>query len=138
MDCGVLRGAYAGGSFGWAEIENEILAYQEDSDLGLISFALIVGGGGEVGLGVDWGEDPGFAAVAGEGKVGAVLAGMFVVAAGDYAVIGIAESDGEDSGGVGAVEDWSVEDLPGLAAIGGVEDAGCFAACSEPDVGVGG
>ncbi len=89
-------------------------------------------------MGVDLGESPGCAAVAGEGEVGAVLAGVFVVAAGDYAVIGVAERNGENSGGVGAVEDWGVEDLPGLAAVWGVEDSGCLTAGGEPDVGVGG
>ena len=83
-------------------------------------------------------DSPGVAAVVGEGEVGAVLVGMFVVAAGDDAVGGVTEGDGEDSGGVGAVDDGSVEDLPGLAAIGGVEDAGGAASGGEPDVGVGG
>ena len=63
---------------------------------------------------------------------------MLVVASGDYSMERIAERDGEDSGGVGSVDDGSVEDLPGLAAVGGVEDAGGFAAGGEPDVGVGG
>jgi len=48
----------------------------------------------------------------------------------------IAEGDGEDSGGVGAVDDGSVEDLPSLAAVGGVEDAGGCASSGEPDVGI--
>ena len=61
---------------------------------------------------------------------------MFVVAAGDYAVGFVAEGDGEDSGGVGAVEDWSVENLPGLAPVGGMEDASGAASGGEPDVGI--
>jgi len=84
----------------------------------------------------NFGDGPGFAAVGGEGEVGAVLIGMFVVAAGDDAVVGVAEGDGEDAGGIGAVRDGSVEDLPGVAAIGGVKDAGGFAAGGEPDVGI--
>jgi len=99
-----------------------------------ISFAAIIGCGGEVGLGADGGERPGFAAVVGEGEVRAVLVGMFVVAAGDYAVQRVAESYGEDSGRVLAVDYGSVEDLPGLSAVGGVEDAGGAAAGGEPDV----
>src|SRR2546428_11705043 len=62
---------------------------------------------------------------------------MFVVGSGDYGVSCVAESYGEDSGGVGAVKDGSVDDLPGLAAVGGVEDAGDFASGGEPDVAVG-
>src|ERR1700693_5411821 len=61
---------------------------------------------------------------------------MFVVAAGNYAVSWVAEGYGEDSGGVGAVEYGSVGDLPGLAAVWGVEDAGGAATGGEPDVGV--
>jgi len=63
---------------------------------------------------------------------------MLVVASGDYSMERIAERDGEDSGGVGSVDDGSVEDLPGLAAVWRVEDSGSFAAGGEPDVGVGG
>ena len=67
-------------------------------------------------------------------RLGPSWFGMFVVAAGDYAVSCVAEGDGEDSGGVGAVEDGGVEDLPGLSAVGGVEDAGGAASGGEPDV----
>ena len=81
-------------------------------------------------------ECPGFAAVIGESEVGAILVGMFIVSTGDHAVVGVAERDGENAGGLGAVEDGGVEDLPGLAAVGGVKDAGDFAAGREPDVGV--
>src|ERR1700733_15431742 len=60
---------------------------------------------------------------------------MLVVAAGDEAVFGVAEANGEDAGGAGAVGDRSVDHLPGVAAIVGVEDAGGLAARGEPDVG---
>ena len=96
----------------------------------------IVGGRGEIGLGMDLREGPGFAAVVSEGEVGAILVGMFVVAAGNDAVERVAKGDGKDSGGSGAVDDGSVEDLPGLAVVGGVEDAGDCAASGEPEVGV--
>jgi hypothetical protein len=145
LDTGFFAGADAGGVFGRAEIENEFGTYYEETDLGLVVVqvfflgvidAVIVGCRGEVGLGMDFGESPGFAAVVGEGQVGAVLVGMFVVAAGDYSVSRVAESYGEDSGGVGAVDYGSVEDLPGLATVGGVEDSGGATAGGEPDVGV--
>ena len=145
LDCGFFAGADSGGISWRAEVEEEFGGYEEDAGLGLVVVkifglgifdAAIVGCGGEVGLGADWRKGPGFAAVVGEGEIGAVLVGVFVVASGDYAVQGIAESDGEDSGGILAVDDGGVEDLPGLAAVGGVEDAGGAAAGGEPDVGV--
>ena len=99
---------------------------------------MVVGDSGEVCLRVDIGESPGFAAIVGEGEVRAVVARMFVVTSGDDAVLRVAEGDGEDSSRVGAVEDRSVDDLPGLSAVGRVKHAGDFAAGGEPDVGVGG
>lgn len=81
-------------------------------------------------------EVPGFASVVGEGEVGSVGGGVLVVSTGDYAFAGVAEGDRKNSGGVGAVNDGSVEDLPGSAVIGGVEDAGGFASGGEPDVGI--
>src|SRR5207245_11184054 len=128
------------------KIVNEYGADDKEAEVGLVlvqvfgvgtSVFAVVGDGGVVGLRFDLRYGPGFAGVVGEGEVGAVLVGMFVVAAGDHAVSWIAKGDGEDSGGVGAVEDGSVEDLPGLAAVGGVKDAGCFATGGEPDVGIG-
>src|SRR5258706_5645931 len=62
---------------------------------------------------------------------------MLVVSTGEHAVNCVAECDGEDSGGVGSVDDGTVEDLPGLAAVRGVEDAGGAASGGEPDVGIG-
>ena len=88
-------------------------------------------------MGIERREGPGFAAVCCESQVGAVLIWMFVVASGDYAVSGVAKGDGENSGGVGAVDDGSRGDLPGLSAVGGVEDAGYAAPGGEPDVEVG-
>ena len=79
-------------------------------------------------------ERPGFAAILGEGQVGAVAVRMLVVAAGDYSVSRVAEGDGENTGRFRAVEDGSGEDLPGFAAVWGVEDARSFAAAAEPDV----
>ena len=99
---------------------------------------MIVGDGREIGLGEDLGERPGLAAVVGEGEVRSVLVGMFVITSGDDAVKRVAESDGKDAGGIGAVEDRGVEDLPGASAVGGVEDAGSAASGGEPDIGIGG
>jgi len=112
------------------------LPYEEEALR--VSRLAVVGCCREIDLMMQRGQSPGFAAVFREGEVGAVIVGMFVVAAGDYSVLGVAEGDRENSGGIGAVDDWSVRDLPGLSAIGGVEDAGGFASSGEPDVGVGG
>src|SRR5208283_79711 len=154
-------GGDAGRVGGREEVEDEVLANEEESlrrrrlharllscafctgsilllqDCGLVH-AAVVGGAGKVCERMDCGESPGFAAVIGEGEVGAVVVGIFVVAASDNSVQRVAEGDGENSGGVGAVEDGSIEDLPGLSAIGRVEDAGGAASGGEPDVGVGG
>jgi len=138
FDAGFFRWADAGGIFGGTEIVDEFGADEKDARVILVCGFAVVGYGGVIGLGEDFGEGPGFAGVGGEGEVGAVLLGVFVVAAGDYAVGWVAESDGEDSGGIGAVNERSVEDFPGLTAVGGVEDAGDAAAGGEPDVGVGG
>ena len=67
-------------------------------------------------------------------RLGTVLLGMLVVSAGDHSVRGIAEGDGEDAGGVGAVDDWSVGDSPGFAGVGGMENARGFSSGGEPDV----
>ena len=126
----------------WAEIEDEVLSDDEKA-FSVVFFywsywSPVVGYGGEIGQGAERGESPSLAAVGGKSEVGAVPVGMFVVASGDHAVSDVAKRDGEDSGGVGAVDDGRIGDLPGLSAVGGVEDAGGAASGGEPDVGVGG
>ena len=126
------------GILGRAEIEDEVLSDDEEAFSVVSSYwSAVVGYGGEVGQGAKRGESPRLAAVGGKGQVGAVPLGMLVVASGDHAVSCVAEGDGEDAGGVGTLEDGSVGDLPSLAAVGGVEDAGDAASSGEPDVGVG-
>ena len=66
------------------------------------------------------------------------LNGGAISVTGDDAVERIAEGDGKNSGGFGAVDDRRIGDGPGLSAVGGVEDAGDFASGGEPEVGVGG
>ena len=116
------------------DLNGVILLSQNQLPLG----AVVVSDGGKISLRVEGGKTPGFAGVIGEGKIGAIVVGMFVVASGDYSVAGVAEGDGENSGGILAVKDGGVEDFPGLAAVRGVEDAGGFAASGEPKVGIGG
>jgi len=116
------------------EVEEEILSDEKNA---VAAFA-IVGDGGEIGLRMDGGKFPSFAAVACKGEVWAVVLGMLVVSSGDYAVKGVAESDGENACGFGTMEDWSRGDFPRLATIRGMKDASGFASGGEPDVGVGG
>src|SRR5579859_696963 len=97
----------------------------------------VVRQGGEVGLRLDGGNGPGLSAVVGESEIRSILFWPLVVAAGNGAVQRILEGDGEDSGGVGAVEDRGLKNLPGLPAIGGVEDASGGASGGEPQVLVG-
>src|ERR1700722_4831781 len=77
---------------------------------------------------------PGEATVVGEGEIGAILVGMFVVAACDDSVEYVAESDGENASGVLAVGDGGFGDGPGFARVGGVKYAGGFSSGSEPDI----
>jgi hypothetical protein len=97
----------------------------------------VIGYGGEVGEGMEVGECPGLASVFRESEIRAIILGMFVIASGDYTVGCVAKGDGEDSGGVRSMQDRSVVDLPGLSAVGRVEDAGRLAPSGEPDVEVG-
>src|SRR5947209_3278180 len=142
-----LTGTDAYGIGGRAKVIDEFWSNEEEAEVGLVlievwrigrSLFAIVSDGGVIGLRGDFGKRPGFAGIVGECEVGAVLFGMFVVSAGDDAVEWVAKGDGENSGRVWAVDDRRVEDLPGLAAVGRVEDAGGFAAGGEPDVGIGG
>src|ERR1700722_336123 len=61
---------------------------------------------------------------------------MFVVSAGDHSMSGVTEGDGENAGGVWAVDHRRVSDCPGSAGIGGMEYASDLAAGREPDIGV--
>jgi hypothetical protein len=145
LNGGFLRRTDAGGVFGWTEIIEGLGGREEESDVGLIfvqglgggseGFA-IVGHGGVIGLREKLGKGPRFPGVGGEGEVRTVLIGMFVVSTGNDAVERVAKGDGKDASGIGAVSDGSVGDLPGAAAIGGVKDAGDFAAGREPNVGI--
>ena len=81
LNAGFFAGADAGGILWWAEIEDEFGTYYKEADLGLVVVQVffvgifyaaiiavaIIGGSGEVGLGVDFGESPSLAAVVGEG-----------------------------------------------------------------------
>jgi len=123
----------------WAEVEDEVLSYDEEALFVVSShWSSVVGYGGEIGQRAEWGESPSLAAVGGEGEVGTVSVGMLVVASGDHAMGWVAEGDGKDAGGVGTVEDGSIGDLPGLTPVGGVEDACGAASGGEPNVGIGG
>ncbi len=129
LGVGFLVRADAGRILRWAEIVNEFGADEEEavSDFVfiiiiitafIIAFSVaIVGDGGVIGLREDFGESLGFAAVACEGEIGTILLGQFVISAGDYAVGCVAEGDGEGAGGVGAMSDGSVEDLPGVTTV---------------------
>ena len=134
---GLLVRADAGGLFRWVEVIDE---FGTDDEEAVVAFAVlpVVGYRGVIGVRECVGECPSFTGVGGEGEVGAVLVGMFVVSAGDYTVRWVVESYGEDAGGVGAVEDRGVEDLPRLSAVGRMKNAGHAAAGGEPDVRVGG
>src|SRR3984957_8314466 len=145
LNGGFLRGTDAGGVFGWAEIIEGLGGREEESDVGLI-FVQGLGGGSEgcaivghcgvIGLREKLGKGPRFPGVGGEGQVRTVLIGMFVVTTGNDAMERVAKGDGKKAGGIRAVSDGSVPDLPGAAAIGGVEDSGDFAAGGEPNVGI--
>src|SRR6202795_1880616 len=142
---GFLRRNDASGVSGRAEIIRGLGGRPEEWDVGLIfvqglgggseGFA-IVGHGGVIGLREKLGKGPRFPGVGGEGEVRTVLIRMFVVTTGNDAVERVAKGDGKDASGIGAVSDGSVGDLPGAAAIGGVEDAGDFTAGREPNVGI--
>src|ERR1700732_4752161 len=128
LNGGFLRVTDAGGVFGWAEIIEGLGGREEESDVGLI-FVQGLGGGSEgfaivghcgvIGLGEKLGKGPCFPSVGGEGEVRAVLIGMFVVTTGNDAVERVAKGDGKDAGGIRAVSDGSIGDLPGAAAVGG-------------------
>ncbi len=141
LGVGFFLGADAGGILGRAKIVDEFGSDQEEAAAGFVSVSAagiaIVGYGGVIRLRENFGEGPGFTGVGGEGEVGTVSLGKFVISTGDYAVSLVAEGDGEDSGGIRAAGDGSIEDFPGAAAVRGVEDAGGFAASGEPNVGVG-
>ena len=83
----------------------------------------------------DVGERPGLATIFGEGQVGAVVSGC-CISAGDNAVVRRGRRWRRFRRSRGR-EDWGVVDLPGLSAVGGVEDTSGLAPGSEPDVGVG-
>src|SRR5271165_1644799 len=130
-----------------AEVEDEVLTDEEEALRGdrfvpcLLSFGLGLGSNrllpncllidfavvshrGEICLRMNRGKRPCLAAVLGEGEVGPIVVGMFVVASGDHAMQRVAERDGENAGRVGTMQDGGVEDLPSFAAVGGVNDAG--------------
>jgi hypothetical protein len=143
LNAGLFGWADAGGVLGRMEVEYEFGVGEEQADVSLV-ILFILGGecsefavvrdSGEVGLREDFGESPGLAAVGGGGEVRAIVVGMFVVSAGDDAVVCVAKGDREDSGGIGSVGNGGAEDLPGASAVSGVEDTGRFAAGGEPDV----
>src|ERR1700752_1875959 len=65
---------------------------------------------------------PGGAAVVGDSEVVDCLLFLRVIAAGDDAVLRIAKGDRKDSGRLSRGE-WRIGNLPGAAAVGGVQDA---------------
>ena len=77
-----------------------------------------------------------FSAVVGRSEIRSIVFRMLVVTSRDNSMPSIAEGDGENSRGVGAMSDGSVKGLPGLSTIPRVEDSRRFASRGEPDVGV--
>src|SRR5580704_18536584 len=61
---------------------------------------------------------------------------MFVISPGDYSMASVAEGDGENAGGVWAVNHWRVGDSPSFARVGGTKYARGLSSSGEPDVGV--
>src|SRR5215472_8478707 len=82
-------------------------------------------------------EIPGLSAIAGKSQVGNVVARMLIVAADDNAVQRVAKCNGENAGGVGTVDERSIDDSPGLTTVGRMEDAGGFASGGKPNVAIG-
>src|SRR4029077_3756390 len=89
---------------------------------------------GKVGLRAQGRKLPGLTTIFAKREIGTILFGLFVVAAGNDAMSGVIESDGEYSSRVRPVNDWRFPDLPAESAVGGVEDTGGTASGGKPDV----
>ena len=67
---------------------------------------------GKIGLRAQGRKLPGLTAIFAKREIGAILFGLFVVAAGNDAMSGVVESDGEYSSRVRPVNDWRFRDPP--------------------------
>src|SRR6266699_2749041 len=80
---------------------------------------------------------PALTAIFSERQIGSIAVGLLVVAASNHSMQRIAKRNRKDPCGIQTMNHGSVENLPALPVIAGMEHARNRASGGEPDVGVG-